>query len=170
MTALLRVLSRFAREEAMRTVALVVAGLLVAAPSVGHAQAKTDPGLDKLAVEFAAAYNAHDAAKVASFYADDAVLMGPNEPMVKGRGNIEKYYRQQFARGAVRLRLRPFESAVTGARAFEAGTATATLGAYSDDGKYVVIYKRVGRAWKIAYDIFNSDQQEPSARNPDIPA
>jgi hypothetical protein len=26
-------------------------------------------------------------------------------------------------------------------------------------GKYVVIYRRVGRAWKIAYDIFNNDER-----------
>lgn len=154
----------------MKTVAVIVAGVLVAASGVIHAQARTDPVLDKLAVEFAAAYNAHDAAKVASFYADDAVLMTPNEPMVKGRGSIEKYYQEEFARGAVRLRLKPLESVVTGDRAFEAGTATATLGPFSDDGKYIVVYKRIGRGWKIAYDIFNSDQHEPSTRNPDIPA
>ena len=154
----------------MKIVAVVVAGVLVAASGVFHAQARTDPALDRLATEFAAAYNAHEAAKVAAFYAEDAVLMTPNEPMVKGRGDIEKYYQQQFARGAVRLRLKPLESIVTGDRAFEAGTATAILGPFSDEGKYVVVYKRVGRAWKIAYDIFNSDQHEPSTRNPDIPA
>jgi len=154
----------------MRTVTLIVAVALMAMPGVTRAQAKTDPVLDKLATEFAAAYNAHDAAKVASFYADDAVLMVPNEPMTKGRKNIEAHYKEDFGRGAVRLRIRPVESVVAGDRAFEVGTATATLGPLSDDGKYIVIYKRVGSEWKIAYDIFNSDQTEPSTRNPDIQA
>ena len=154
----------------MRVVALVVAVALVALPRFIPAQTPRDPVLDKLSAQFAAAYNAHDAAKVASFYADDAALMGPNAPMVKGRSSIEKYYQEQFGRGAVHLRIKPLESLVRGDRAFEAGTATATLGPFSDEGKYLLIYKRVGREWKIAYDIFNSDQQEPSTRNPDIQA
>ena len=147
--------------------AVIVAVMLAAVPTFIRAQAKTNPVLDKLAVEFAAAYNAHDAAKVAAFYADDAVLMVPNEPMVKGRKSIEMYYNEEFGRGAVHLRLTPLESVVSGNRAFEMGSATVTLGPFSDDGKYIVIYKRVGRDWKIAYDIFNSDQTEPSIRNPD---
>ena len=154
----------------MRTLALTVGVVLLAVPCSIRAQAKTEPVLDKLATEFAAAYSAHDAAKIAAFYANDAVLMPPNEPMIKGRDSIEAYYTEQFARGGVRLRLSPLESRVTGDRAFEMGTAIATLGSYSDNGKYIVIYKRVGRDWKIAYDIFNSDQTEPSTRNPDIQA
>lgn len=154
----------------MRTVARIVGVVLVAVPCSIHAQAKTDPVLDKLATEFAAAYNAHDPAKVAAFYAEDAVLMPANVPLIRGRSSIETYYEEQFARGAVRLRLSPLESRVTGDRAFEVGAAVATLGPYSDNGKYIVIYRRVGRDWKIAFDIFNSDQTEPSTRNPDIQA
>ena len=44
---------------------------------VGQSQGKTDPTLDKLAKEFMTAFNAKDAAKVASFYAEDAVVMPP---------------------------------------------------------------------------------------------
>ena len=153
----------------MKIVVLAVAVVLVGVSAFLHAQAKTDPVLDKLAVEFAAAYNAHDVAKVASFYADDAVLMPANEPMISGRTGIEAYYKEQFARGGVRLRINPLESRVTGDRAFEVVAALVTLGSLSDAGKYIVIYKRVGRAWKLTYDIFNSDQTQPSTR-PDIQA
>jgi uncharacterized protein (TIGR02246 family) len=154
----------------MRVVALVVAVVLVALPRFIPAQTPRDPVLDKLSAQFAAAYNAHDAAKVASFYADDAMLMIPDEPMIKGRSSIEAYFREQFAQGPVTLRTAPLESAVAGDRAFQVGSATATLGPWSDHGKYITIYKRVGREWKIAYDIFNSDQPEPTAANPDIKA
>ena len=154
----------------MRTGTLAVAVVLVALPSCIPAQTKTDPVLDKLAAEFAAAYNAYDAAKVASFYADEALLMIPNEPMIKGRRSIEAYFQEQFAQGPVTLRTRPLESAIAGDRAFQVGSATATLGPWSDHGKYITIYKRVGREWKIAYDIFNSDQPEPTTANPDVKA
>lgn len=154
----------------MRTVALSVAVVLVAVTRFMPAQARTDPAVEKLAGQFAAAYNAHDAARVASFYADDAMLMIPDEPMIKGRSSIEAYFREQFAQGPVTLRTRPLESAVAGDHAFQVGSATATLGPWSDHGKFITIYKRVGREWKIAYDIFNSDQPEPTAANPDVKA
>lgn len=154
----------------MRSAWLIAAVLLVLAPGLSDGQSKTDPTLDKLAVAFAAAYNAHDAAKVAAFYAEDGVLMVPAQPMIKGRDNIESYYASIFGQRAGRLRLTPLESAITGAHAFEMGAAVATLGPLSDNGKYVIIYKRVRNEWKIAYDIFNSDQLAPYRRGPETQA
>lgn len=61
----------------MRTLAIAGIVVLVLAGTVS-AQGKTDPTLNKLAAEFEAAYNAKDAAKVAAFYAEDAVAMPPN--------------------------------------------------------------------------------------------
>jgi len=62
----------------------------------------------------------------------------------------------------VTLKLSPFESAITGDRAYEAGTSAIKL----PDGrtvneKYLVVYRRVGNEWKIAYDIWNSDAAAP---------
>jgi hypothetical protein len=59
------------------------------------------------------------------------------------------------------------ESVISGNTAFEAGASSVTMPRSTpagnaapriDNGKYVVIYKRVGNAWKIAYDISNDDQ------------
>jgi ketosteroid isomerase-like protein len=146
-------------------VACAVALLIVAvAGSAG--QQKTDPALDKLAAAFAEAFNAKDAARVASFYADDAIVMPPDQAMVRGRRNVEAYYARGFRQDISNFRLLPIESAITGAHGFEAGTSTLTERKASStrgpdvittDGKYVVIYKRVNGQWKIAYDIFNND-------------
>jgi uncharacterized protein (TIGR02246 family) len=152
----------------MTVVAVVSVGLtLLSAAGLVHAQRKTDPTLDKLAADFSAAFTARDATKIATFYADDAVLMPPSEPPIEGRKSIEEYFRSGFAQDVGGdLQLRPLESVVAGTRAFEAGTSTLTLrgvssspigGPLTDEGKYVVIYKRVGKDWKIAYDIFNRD-------------
>lgn len=127
------------------------------------AQGKTDPTLDKITVEFMAAFNAKDAAKVASLYTDDGVLMPPNQPMVKGRENIEAYWRGAFEQGVTGLRLRPIDSAISGTQGFEIGTATVTVKApgaaapITDTAKYAVVYKRTAAGWKMAYDIYNSD-------------
>src|SRR5262249_47729934 len=53
-------------EEAMKTVAAAALALVIGASAFGGA--KTDPGLDKLAKDFAAAFNQKDAARIAGFY------------------------------------------------------------------------------------------------------
>ena len=111
---------------------------------------------------------AKDSAKVASFYTDDATLMPPNEPAVKGRQNIQAWFKHDIDQGSANLRLTPTESSIGGKQAFEAGTYSIVVkpgagqgatgeGSVVDSGKYVVVLKMVGDEWKIAYDIFNSN-------------
>jgi len=147
-----------------RSVALVFACALVvmalAQPSMQPAM-KTDPTLTKLAKEFEAAFNLKDAAKVAGFYTDDAVVNPPNEPAVRGRANIEAWFKKGFGT-FTGITLTPVESAISGSLAYEAGTYSIGVappgGAkMTDTGKYVVVLKQVGGKWLIAQDIFNSD-------------
>jgi uncharacterized protein (TIGR02246 family) len=150
------------KEASMRQLRIGVVVTLVLAGTLVGGQGKTDPALDKLAKEWAAAFNAKDAARVASFYAEDAVLMPPNGPMVKGRANIEAEWKRVLAEGVTNIQLRPVESSTSANHAFEAGTSTLTVkGGNQVNGKYVVVYKRVGGDWKLAYDIFNDDQPPP---------
>jgi hypothetical protein len=67
----------------------VVFGIAAAITVTGfvRGQGKTDPTLNKMAADWAAAFNAKDAAKLTSFYADDAVYM-PTEPS-NGKGPRE---------------------------------------------------------------------------------
>ena len=154
----------------MRTLGIgLIVGTVAIAISIG-AQTKTDPTLDKLNKELTAAFNAGDAAKVASFYADDALLMPQDAAMVKGRENIEAHYRGEFERIATSIQVRTIESGTSGNVGFEAGTATITMKKSdspaatpnvtpgSVSGKYLMILKRVGGDWKIAYDIYNLDK------------
>jgi uncharacterized protein (TIGR02246 family) len=142
---------------AVITLTGVVRGQLLAGGQI--TPGKTDPTLNKMAADWAAAFNAKDAARLASFYADDGVYMPPNLPMVKGRANLEARFKREFEEGFTNLQLKPMESAISGSQAFEAGTATVEApGGLTDNSKYVVVFKRVGSDWKIAYDIHNSDK------------
>ena len=146
----------------IRNIGISIVGTLVLAGTLAGGQGKTDATLDKMAQEFAAAFNNRDAAKVASFYAEDGVLMPPNRPMVKGRANIEMDFKKAFAEGITSLQLRPTESAAAGNQAFEAGTLSfAMTNGGAVTGKYLIVFKREGGIWKIAYDSFNSDQPPP---------
>src|SRR4051812_27897264 len=96
------------RRETMR---FCIAGLLAGVTALGFGQTgKTDPELEKLRSEFASAFNAHDAATVASFYADDAIAMPPNEQMITGRANIQASYKKAFDNNIGTIALQSIES------------------------------------------------------------
>lgn len=150
----------------MRRMVIVVAvAAVLVVTGLVQGQSRTDPILDRMAAEWAAAYNARDAATLAGFYTEDAVFMPPNQPMAKGRAAIEAQFRREFQQGFTNLKLTPMESAISGSQAFEAGTATITApGGGTEHSKYLVVFKQVAGAWKIAYDVNNADQPSPPAR------
>jgi len=143
------------------------AGVVIAALCTTPALAQsTDPALAKRSSEMTTAFNAKDAAKVGALYADDAVLMPPNTPMVKGRAAIEGWFKTGFDQGFSNLRLAPFRTDVSGDLAYVAGTYTISGkspagAAFEDRGKYVEVWKRSGGVWRMATDIFNSDLPPP---------
>lgn len=151
----------------MKTIAVIAGVALLAGVGLVRGQQPTDPALNRLATEFAAAFNAKDAKRITTFYTDDGVIMPPDQGMVRGRRDIEAYYARGFQQDVSDFRLIPMESVISGEQAYEAGTSRLThrrgltsraaVGAATQTGKYLVVYKRVGGAWKIAYDIFNND-------------
>lgn len=154
----------------LRTVAVVLLAVVHVSLS---AQSKSDPSLDKLRSAFLEAFNAKDAARVATFYTPDGVLMPPEMAMVKGRAAIEAHYADGFKGGVADLKLAPIESSTSGTGGFEAGafdiqvkpgnpggmllTGVGGGGAVRQRGKYVLVVKRIGSDWLIAYDIHNND-------------
>jgi ketosteroid isomerase-like protein len=159
----------------MNRLVVVVAVVAIHNPFPLPAQGRTNPILDKVTSELVAAFNAEDAARAALLYAEDAVLMPANMPMIKGRTAIEGHFKKEFAATDTTLQLKPLESAIDGSQGFGVGTSAFTLkrGGASQTvagigtvqtGKYVLVFKRVGTDWKIAYDIFNDDAPTAQAK------
>lgn len=153
--------------------ALVVS--LLCLPLAAEAQApKVDPALAKWSKDIAAAYSGKDAAKVAAFYTEDAVLMPPNEPSVRGRAAIQAWIQKMYDQGTVTLALTPMESSISGNIGYQAETYVFTMKptsspAMTDKGKSLVVFKQVGGKWLMAYDIFNSDMPPPPPPPPAKP-
>ena len=129
-----------------------------------HAQG-TAAAVDKIIMDFTDLFNSRDLTKLASLYADDAVWMPQNSPMIKGRVAIEAALKERF-KGPGVLKFTGTTSAVSGTLAFVAGTYTVTVpvdGAapVSFAAKSLTVFKRVGNDWKIAYDMQNADQSPP---------
>ena len=112
-------------------------------------------GPKQVSEAFLTAYNAKDAVKIASLYADDAELMPPDSQPLKGRAAIEALFREKFEQKCV-MELSSIRSDVSGGHAFDTGTMSVTMPAENGSsqkvsGNYLAVFKRVGDEWKIAY-------------------
>jgi uncharacterized protein (TIGR02246 family) len=143
-----------------RLAALIVLMILGAVPIMGQAAGRS--AVEQVLTDFAVAFNAKDAAKVASLYADDAVVLPQGVPMMKGRSAIQVTINALVARGIVRFNP-PSEVDVRGDWAVAIGTYTASNPAAGGSSPQVVaakcltVFKRIGNDWKIVYDMQNLD-------------
>lgn len=123
-----------------------------------------DAAIRSVADRYVKASLAGDAKTIASLYTDDAIEMPPNQPIIKGRAAIQQHYEALFKSGkASRFTLTHLETRSSGDIGYDAGTydqAVTPPGAseVADTGKFVVVLKRSGGAWRVAYAIYNSDR------------
>jgi uncharacterized protein (TIGR02246 family) len=118
----------------------------------------------RLDAAFMQAAAAHDGqALVEAFYAKDAVLLPPNRPAMEGRENIRQMLQGLMDGGLSSIKLETTVTATSGDLAYGRGRYTISMEPpggtpVTDVGKYVVVYRRQGAAWRAVADIFNSDQ------------
>lgn len=117
-------------------------------------------------VEFAAAMNAGDMAKVMTFYADDAVVLPANAPAFRGKAAIQQFWTSFLGPAKVNLTLTPENVMQSCDLAAEVGRYDVTItppgaAAIQDQGKYSVTWKKIDGTWKIAVDMFSSNNPAP---------
>ena len=142
----------------MWRILMIVAGLgLGAAPAVAQNKAM----IEKLNDVWTAAFNKGDAAAVAALYTEDAYVLPPGSAMVKGRAAIEAFWRQA-AQQMSDAKLTTVDVLPLGrSAAREIGTVTLKTKSQPPQevvGKYVVVWRKIGRDWKLATDIWNTDK------------
>jgi uncharacterized protein (TIGR02246 family) len=143
---------------------LSIVALVLFTPSL-YAQGSAAPDLDEIIAQFAEIFNARDMQRLASLYAEDAVWMAQNSPMIQGRAALEAAFKERY-KGPGVLKFTGTTSAMSGTLGFVAATYTVTVpvegGApMSFTAKSLTVFKRVGNDWKIAYDMQNVDQPPP---------
>lgn len=147
-------------------IVLAVPALLAQTTPQGPAGAsqKIDTAIRAVADQYVKATLAGDAKAIAALYTEDAVEMPPNQPMVKGRAAIQQHYEKLFAAGKIsRFTLAHLETRSTGDTGYDVGTydqgiTPSGASEVADTGKFVVVLKRTGGAWRVAYAIYNSDR------------
>lgn len=105
----------------------------------------------------------HDAAGVAKLYTADGAMMAPGAPIAQGAAALETAWSGMMEMPGFGLTFEADEIVIAkgGDMALDRGTYEFSVdgpeGPTKDIGKYVVVWRNVDGAWKVAADIFNSD-------------
>lgn len=115
-----------------------------------------------IASKFAEAINNKDASKAASLYDENAVMMPPGNPAVKGRAAIEAYWKQALENGVSDLKVMPFDSSVSGTLGYEAlnyelSAGTGDKKIYQKGKSMIVVRRSKDGQWRMVYDVWNDD-------------
>ncbi len=147
---------------------VLVTLLIICAASITEAQQSVRTAIEANSRQFIEAFNKGDAPAVASMYTMDARVLPPNGEMVEGRANIQKFWQGAMSAGLKIVSLETVNVETQGNIAVEIGRYTSTVSGAggvttTDKGKYVVVWKRDGRRWKLAVDIFNTSMPAATA-------
>ena len=141
----------------MWRIVMIIGLLSLGSPALAQNKAT----IEKLNDVWTAAFNKGDAAAVAALYTEDAYVLPPGSAMVKGRAAIEGFWRQA-AQQMGDAKLTTVDVLPLGrSAAREIGTVTLKTKSQPPQevvGKYVVVWRKVGRDWKLATDIWNTDK------------
>ena len=143
-----------------RRVILIGAALALSLPGA-FAAGPRDPrtAIEATNAEFTAAFGRGDARAVAAMYTEGGQLYPPNQRVVAGRAAIEEFWKAAMDSGIKGVEIKTAEVESLGDSAVEAGSYTLYRkdGTKLDHGKYLVFWKRVGGAWRLHRDCWNSN-------------
>lgn len=148
---------------------LLVTLLVICAASIAEAQQSVRSAIEANNKQFIEALNKGDAAAVANMYTIDARVLPPNSEIIEGHSNIQKFWQGTMSAGMKMVSLETTHVETQGNIAVEVGRYTLTVpgaggSTTTDKGKYVVVWKRKGRSWNLAVDIFNTSM--PTTTSP----
>jgi uncharacterized protein (TIGR02246 family) len=119
----------------------------------------------RLRESYMRAQDAGDAEACVAHWADDGVLLPPNEPAVSGREALISWYRRVFNESRFAFRISFDEIQVVGGWSFARGSYAGSIipkdgsEPIHEEGKYLEIHKRdADGSWKFARHIWNSDR------------
>ncbi len=152
-------LSKYLPWHALGAVALMgsLSGLAHAAPATAD-----EAAIRAQTANWAKAYNGGDAKAVAAQYAEDALLLPPGAPAVRGRAAILDYFTKDTAAskaaGVVLVVDPKSDVGVSGNMGWESGAYKATVkGAVVETGKFLSVSRKKDGKWLYIRDTWNAD-------------
>ena len=99
-----------------------------------------------------------DAEAMAALYTQDARLMPPNSDFITGNAAVGAFWGSMFDAGFDGLTIETLEVYGNGNNAAEVGLWTLFInGEKIDNGKFIVVWKKVQGKWYVHRDCFNSN-------------
>jgi len=152
----------------VRTTLLLVSVIVLNACSGPGAPVATETSASRFELgqmnrDFAAALNAKDARAAAALYTEDAVLIPPGEPIVRGRSAIEEYWKGAIESGGIReVSVETMDTHSSGSLGYETGSFVLTVNGPDgkpmvDRGRYVELLRRESDGtWRSTHGIWNA--------------
>lgn len=105
-----------------------------------------------------------DTAVIAATYEQEALYLPPNAPRVEGREAIRDAWASVLAMPGLRLTFAPDRIVLSpdGQMAYDIGSyqleTRSDRATQSDQGTYLVVWRKLAGQWKVAADMFSSDK------------
>ena len=144
----------------MFAVALLVAGLGATSPVLAD---DVRAQIDEMNVKWVAAFKESDFAWLEALYTLDGLLLPSNSPPIEGPKAIVEVWKSwsELPNVEIEFAADRVEASSSGDMAYDFGWYTFAFdtenGRVEDKGKYIIVWKNVGGAWKVVADIFNSN-------------
>ena len=105
-----------------------------------------------------------DLERILAFWSDDAIVVPPGEPVVRGKKAIREYVQRALAVPGFQIRFQPVSASVSadGTMGYTTGENSVTFPGADDKlmtiaGRYSTIWRREpGGEWRCVVDIWNS--------------
>jgi uncharacterized protein (TIGR02246 family) len=144
----------------------LVALACAAATGTANAGSSDEQKIRALDAAWTQAADSKDAAKTASFYSETGSALPFNGPIASGRAKVQELWAGLMAKPGYSIHFAPTKIEVAKSKdmAYDVGTFELKM---NDDkgkqmvivGKFVVVWKKQkDGAWKVEYDIFNTDK------------
>jgi len=114
--------------------------------------------------EFMDSVAAKSASRVAGIYADDACILMPGRPIIRGKSQILAFWQAALDGLVQAITLNTTEVKVSGDLAYALGHNTIVLkppgeSLRQEKGKYVAVYRRRARGgWELVVDSYSNDE------------
>ncbi len=148
----------------MKTTILLSLTLLISVSVFGQNYQGKQKDIDKILAntkQFSQYYVDGEIAKLAKCYTTDGKLFPSNGDIIEGTEAIEKKWQIEEGSRIARHKVTPSEITIVKNTAYDYGYyegdfVNAAGEKYSFKGKYVIVWKKVDKDWKIYLDIWNS--------------